>query len=58
MTYRELLNLLKNMEEVNHTSLDETVEGLIEGDFYNLDLYESLSTGNVYISLKAVTGDD
>lgn len=58
MTFKELLALLKNMEEVGHTALDRPVEGLVEGDFYNLDLYESLTTGNVYFSLLSVSNDD
>lgn len=51
MTWSELLDILINMRETGHTSIDKPVEMLNQdGSVYNLDIFESLSSGDVYFT--------
>lgn len=57
MTWRQLLEQLKSMEKVNHTSLDKQV--IFVGDeVVPLDAYESLTTGDVYFMASITENDD
>lgn len=47
MTFRELLEMLKSMDQVKHSAMDHTVY-FVNGDVVPLDLFESLKTGEVY----------
>lgn len=49
MTWRELLQQLKDMEKVKHTCMDKPVPMIVDGIQYGIDLHESLRTGLVYI---------
>lgn len=51
MTWRELLALLNNMSNVEHTSLDERVTFLFDNEEYYVDLVESLSSGTVVLTI-------
>lgn len=51
MTWEQLLKILKNMSEVSHTSLTTPVQILWDGVVYDLDAYESLSTGRLTFSI-------
>lgn len=47
MTYNDLFLLLKNMHEIKHSCMDQEVLFCDGVDRYNIDLLESLVTGEV-----------
>lgn len=49
MTYNELLMLLDSMKKQVHSGIDDQVTLLWDGELYNLDLSESLSTGKLHL---------
>ena len=54
MTYRELLAILLNMQDIKHTAIDSAVVGLVNDEYYSLDLVESLNNGEVKFIPAAV----
>lgn len=59
MTWRELLQQLKDMEKVKHTSMDKPVTFDMGDCMANVDIVESLTTGDVYLTkMIAVEEDD
>jgi hypothetical protein len=49
MTWRDLLRMLENMEKVGHSSLDHTAHFILGEDVIPVDIFESLSKGEVYL---------
>ena len=57
MTWKQLLLLLKNMEAVEHSCLDNPVEVICGGSFFTVDVIESLTRGSIYLTAD-VRDDD
>ena len=57
MTWMELFTLLKSFRDANHISIDKPVEIVFNGEFYTVDIIESLTTGQVFLTAD-VRGED
>lgn len=57
MTWRQLLEQLKSMEKVSHTSLDKQV-CFIGDDIIPVDVFESLTSGDTYLMTSVVSNED
>lgn len=50
MTWDDLATLATNMKQTKHTSLQKPVEIIFEGNFYNVDIIESLTSGDAFLT--------
>ena len=57
MTWQQLLALLKSFETAEHTSLDKPVLVIFNGEFYNVDIIESLTTGDAFLTADLFVED-
>lgn len=59
MTWNDLLKLLENMKAVKHSCMDTQVQAYINGEVHDVDMYESLTSGDVLLTglLVDVSGE-
>lgn len=57
MTWEGLFVVLQSMQAANHTSLKDRVTVIFGEDSYYIDIYESLTSGQVCFAIANFTED-
>ena len=50
MTWEQLYLLINDMRKAKHTSMDKPVEVVFNGGYYDVDIIESLTTGDAFLT--------
>ena len=58
MLWNDLLKLIQSMEDAGHTSMDQKVTIIVDNEEYCIDIFESLTTGNVCFVLATMFEED
>jgi sulfatase maturation enzyme AslB (radical SAM superfamily) len=58
MTWLQLLDFLTKMNEINHTCMGKQVCALVDREVINVDLYESLTSGDVILTQLVIDADE